>query len=178
MQSYREQDQIYTFPDGWDVLHYDNEGHRQKYLADYNAVDFVARSPQGSLVFLEIKDYRGYERQNREKLQSGELARLIHRKVLMTYAGLIAGCRHDSGDNPFRRFAPHLTTCPELKVVALIDAREPRLGAPLDVLLPNQVLKKALRGLGVHSLVCTPDVLRRDFGITCQNLSRPALVSS
>lgn len=173
MQRFQEQDQVFGFPDDWDVIHYDNEGYRKQHVADLHAVDFVARQPHGPLLFLEIKDYRGHEVQNRDKLRSGKLSQSLRQKVLWTYAGLIAGSRHDAG--PFRRFAQDLATCPELKVVALVDLREPHLGVPLEQILSTHHLKVALRGVGVRPFVCTPQTLHERFGIECQNLARPAL---
>ncbi|WP_223654180.1 hypothetical protein [Hymenobacter psoromatis] len=87
-----------SFPDSWVVVKYDQPGpyFYQRCIkpigAGMTAVDFVAATGDNSRLWLiEVKDFRGYEVENRKRLISGSLGVEVMSNFLDTLAGLFAG---------------------------------------------------------------------------------------
>ena len=112
------------FPATWAVLKYDDclyyRGPVVRAGADLAAVDFVAVSSASALTLIEVKDFRGYEVDNRNRLASGELAVEVARKALDTLGGLFVGARANHAD--VRPLAAALLAPPkQLHVVSLLE---------------------------------------------------------
>lgn len=174
MPTFQEQDQKLLFPDGWEVLHYDEDNYRTKHLGEIDAVDFVAISPQGQLLLIEVKDFRGYSSQNREKITSGELSRSIGKKVVATVAGLLAG-HFRKQISSYERYAQKLADSSQsIRVLALIEhSFLPKDRAQIALLSLTDQLKGRIRWLDqAHAWVGNGDQLQNRFGITVRNLPR------
>ena len=174
MLIFKEQDREFLFPDGWEVLHYDEDNYRTKHLGEHEAVDFVAISPQGQLLLIEVKDFRGYSSQNREKITSGELFRSIGKKVVATVAGLLAG-HFRKQISSYERYAHKLADSSQsIRVLALIEhSFLPNDRARMALLSFTDQLKSRIRWLDqAHAWVGNGDELQNRFGIMVQNLPR------
>ncbi len=174
MLIFKEQDREFLFPDGWEVLHYDEDNYRTKHLGEHEAVDFVAISPQGQLLLIEVKDFRGYSSQNREKITSGELFRSIGKKVVATVAGLLAG-HFRKQISSYERYAHKLADSSQpIRVLALIEHNyRPGDRALIALTSKTDQLKGYVRWLDrAHALVMDGEQLQTRFGIRVQNLRR------
>lgn len=102
MPTFDEGHQRFTFDDQrWTVEKYDSHAdYRNKIakLSGTKAVDFVGLldGVRGDLYWIEVKDFRGYRIQNKERLSEGELAIEVAQKVRDSIAGII-GAYHTSG---------------------------------------------------------------------------------
>lgn len=175
MLIFKEQDREFLFPDGWEVLQYDEDNFRTQHLREHEAVDFVAISPQGQLLLIEVKDYRGYSTsENRAKITNGDLVRSIGKKVVATVAGLLAGHFRKQISN-YQRYAQMLADRSQsIRVLALIEhSFLPHDRAQIALLSFTDQLKSRLRWLDqAHAWVGNGDELQRKFGITVRNLPR------
>jgi hypothetical protein len=95
MTTITEGKMIFTFPDTFQVNKYD-ESHFFRNQVDKcqgtKGVDILALS-ENRLFLIEIKDFRGYRIENKQRLKSGELVIEVTQKVRDTLAGLYAACR-------------------------------------------------------------------------------------
>ena len=175
MPTFQEQDQKLLFPDGWEVLHYDEDNFRTQHLGEHEAVDFVAISPQDQLLLIEVKDFRGYSTsENRTKITSGELSRSIGKKVVATVAGLLAG-HFRKQISSYERYAHKLADSSQpIRVLALIEHNyRPGDRALIALTSKTDQLKGYVRWLDrAHALVMDGEQLQTRFGIRVQNLRR------
>ncbi|HSN98345.1 MAG TPA: hypothetical protein VLS89_08605, partial [Candidatus Nanopelagicales bacterium] len=92
--AYDEGDLRFAFDGDWKVLKWDRHGAYLGGLQQFHgtkAVDFFGLY-LGAPWLIEVKDFRGYRIDNKERLTSGELATEIACKVRDTLAGLIWAC--------------------------------------------------------------------------------------
>jgi hypothetical protein len=101
MTTFIESDLKFDFPSNWWVVQYDN-------LTDYNklkntvekskAVDFIGILSNKTLVFFEIKNFRGHRIENKPRLEAGDdpLELEIAKKVRDTLAGVAAASRNST----------------------------------------------------------------------------------
>lgn len=84
----------FTFPDSWLTVKYDDTEFYRKNLepagSKLKAVDILAvpLDRKGNLILIEIKDFRGYARQNKNRIESGELTAEVIEKAMHTLAAL------------------------------------------------------------------------------------------
>ncbi|OWP64050.1 hypothetical protein CDA63_06185 [Hymenobacter amundsenii] len=70
-----------------------------RHFRDLKAVDIVAADPRNRrLILVEIKDFRGYDVENRKRITTGELAEEVGQKTLHTISGLYLGLRTGRAD--------------------------------------------------------------------------------
>lgn len=93
MPTITEGNLVFTFPDDWKVIKYDDSDfYRNNIPTDIgmSAVDFIlSRHPGFSdLILIEVKDFRGYTVINRKRQTSGELVNEVITKCLDSIAAL------------------------------------------------------------------------------------------
>lgn len=172
MQVFQEQDRIFSFPDTWQVLHYDEGGFRREHMSQYDAVDFVAIHPDGKLFMIEVKDFRGYSIQNRDKILNGDLYVSIGKKVVATVAGLMIGhCRKNLVSySPFASLLSVATS--QIRIIALVEHDYPQRH-PCALSLASNRIKAHIRWLdGAHAFVLNGSRLESDYGIQVRNRAR------
>lgn len=101
----------FSFSEQWQIIKLDQ--HPQylqgiEKLDGTKAVDFVGLFNQRDLYFIEVKDFRGYRIENKQRLRSGELAIEVGQKVRDSLACLIAGCRATQSENSWQTFAQRM----------------------------------------------------------------------
>jgi hypothetical protein len=106
MPSFDEQHQKFTFDDGrWSVVRqYDKHpDYLQKIrkLTGTKAVDFVGLQDgeDGVLYWIEVKEFRGYRIQNKQRLSDGELAQEVAEKVRDSLAGVVGAYQTTSAES-------------------------------------------------------------------------------
>lgn len=89
MQVFSENDLDFSFPENWHVIKLDDhEFYRQNIEpigANLKSVDFLIRHNNAgfeNLVFIEVKDFRGFATSNRKRQTNGELIQEVIEKVL------------------------------------------------------------------------------------------------
>jgi len=104
-----EQNLRFEFSAPWRVEKYDESCQHTERLQPYldsEAVDFVGIHPN-VVLFMEVKDFRGYRMENREKF-GGPLATTIARKMRDTVAGIMGLVRTGTHEQPWRDLARRL----------------------------------------------------------------------
>lgn len=87
----------FQFADTWQVVKYDaDHAHLrvEKCVDGSKAVDFFGIHDEVIYLF-EVKDYASYERENRRRLSSGEIAQVIAQKVRDSISSAVAAARRD-----------------------------------------------------------------------------------
>lgn len=147
----------------WLVIKYDDEpAYRDNIhkLGATKAVDLIGLY-DSELYFVELKDFRGYRIENKQRIADGDLAQEVAQKVRDTIAGLIGlhRCRQDP-DVPWPAFVQGLQSGRRMHVVLWLaedhtahrqDIRRPGRQATL-----LKVLKARLRWLNTKVLVESP----------------------
>jgi hypothetical protein len=90
MQLVQEGNLRFGFPDDWAVVKYDESSFYRDQIErceGTKAVDIIAYS-RGDMFIIEVKDFRGYRIQNKERLTNSDLAIEIAQKVRDTMAGM------------------------------------------------------------------------------------------
>jgi len=85
----------FSFPNTWKVNKYDESNFFKNHVykcQGSKGVDILALS-DNRLFIIEVKDFRGYRIENKQRLKSGELVIEVTQKVRDTLAGLYAACR-------------------------------------------------------------------------------------
>jgi hypothetical protein len=98
-QTFEEGRLRFSFGESWRVVKYDDHrDYRQKIakLEGSGALDFVAC--RNGLFLIEVKDFRGYRIENKERLEQGHLAEEVAGKVRDTIAGLVGA--HQCSSEP------------------------------------------------------------------------------
>lgn len=173
----KERNLTFTFPDDWHVVKYDEENRNVFYQkrikktgSDLSAVDFVVRNNMNELLLIEVKDFRGYARQNRSRQAHGELAQEVVRNAMHTLSGLYLGAARQEAN--FSPFAHQLPNFPARIHFILFMEDDPMWKASLltkqnqDSYRDNMVLKlrnKLQTHTGIRTkLRCIADVEARD----------------
>jgi hypothetical protein len=99
MTQIKEGNLTFTFPQGWEVLKYDDSAFYRFTLertgAELSAVDLLVK-PQNKpahLLLIEVKDFRGHAVENRKRQSSGDLVKEVIRKAIDTLSGLYIAAR-------------------------------------------------------------------------------------
>lgn len=137
----------FTFPAAWRASKYDDWSfYRNQFGRQFDgiqAVDVLARDPNGTAYLIEVKDYRHPDTE-----KPSQLAQAIANKVLMTLAALLPA-KLNGNDPAERAIAQAMLTCQRLKVVAHIEL--PRQHQPAVNLADlKQKLAQLLRAVDAH----------------------------
>jgi hypothetical protein len=145
----------FAFDGDWKVVKWDAHPAYQGGLCQFQgtkAVDFVGLYI-GAPWFIEVKDFRGYRIENKERLTSGELAKEVACKVRDTIASMAWACsRAPLDEKEMRTFLRPLfgNTTKVLVVLWLEEDREP---APADASTLAEAIKRELAWLNPRVLV-------------------------
>ena len=166
----------FEFDDRWLVVKYDeHRDYRERIgrLPDTKAMDFAAILDGSMLFFVEVKDFRGYRIQNRERMQDGELAVEVAQKVRDTIAGIIAP-HHRGATEEWTQFNRCLTS--PLHPARVLLWLEEDLPAVPRGRRPNQAsvlidrLKQHLRWMTPRVLVTGSRIGPAPYGLTVSSL--------
>lgn len=140
----------FTFPAGWQASKYDDWSfYRNQFARQYNgiqAVDVLAKEPNGTAYLIEVKDYRHPDTE-----KPSQLPQAIANKVLMTLAAMLPA-KLNGNDPAERAMADTVLTCHKLRVIAHIElpqAHQPAVN-PADL---KQKLAQLLRAVDAHPKV-------------------------
>lgn len=98
----------FEFGRRWDVMKLDEHLDYRERLAKVDgtkAVDFLGIVDQESLYFIEVKDFRDHRIENKERLQTGELANEVGQKVRDSIACIVGAYRTTSFFNAWHLFS-------------------------------------------------------------------------
>jgi hypothetical protein len=163
MPSFEEGHQRFTF-DGrqWLVVKYDDHrDYREKIarLDGSKAVDFVGvhGGENGSLYWIEVKDFRGYRIQNKRRLSDGELAQEAAEKVRDSVAGVVGAYRTSADPDTWRPLVRALgRKTPPIRVLLWLEEDGmpgPRGRRDNAAQVLAQQLKRKLRWLTARAFV-------------------------
>jgi len=139
-----------TFPADWLASKYDDWSfYRNQFSRQDNgiqAVDVLAREPNGTAYLIEVKDYR---HPNTER--PSQLPQAIANKVLMTLAAMLPA-KLNGNDPGERTIANAVLTCKRLRVIAHVELPQRHQPAmdPADL---KQKLAQLLRAVDAHPKV-------------------------
>ena len=143
----------FTFPDGWQVLKYDDcSFHRnqfQSFAGGSKALDAVALAPDHIVWLIEVKDYSGSRRS-----KAGTVFSEVAAKVRATLAGL-AVARVRASDNGEREFAHEALGASSLRVALHLDqpGQSSRLFKQvIDPKTARTQLRRELRAVDPHAM--------------------------
>ncbi len=88
-------------------------------LEGTGAVDFIGIYDEKDLFFIEVKDFRGFRIQSKGRLERGQLALEVARKVRDTIPGLVAAYRRCSEPEVWRPYVSALMRRQKRLYVAL-----------------------------------------------------------
>lgn len=140
----------FTFPAGWLASKYDDWSfYRNQFSRQSNgiqAVDVLAREPNGTAYLIEVKDYRHPDAET-----PSQLPQAIANKVLMTLAAMLPA-KLNGNDPDERTIADAVLTCQKLRVIAHVELPQPHQLAvnPADL---KQKLAQLLRAVDAHPRV-------------------------
>jgi hypothetical protein len=133
-------------------------------LRETKAVDFIVGDAKERLFFIEIKDFRGYRIENKQRISSGELANEVALKVRDSLAGVIGAHRNPSVPDEWKDIVSSLTNrAKDVKVVLWLEEdgdRGSKKGTT-DASMVAKVLKEKLGWLTSRVMV----VSQRDVGL-------------
>jgi hypothetical protein len=140
----------FTIPAGWQASKYDDWlFYRRQFSRQHNgiqAVDVLAKEPNGTAYLIEVKDYRHPDTE-----KPSQLPQAIANKVLMTLAAMLPA-RLNGSDQAERAMADAVLTCNKVRVIAHIElpkAHQPVVD-PADL---KQKLAQLLRAVDAHPKV-------------------------
>jgi len=171
METITEGKLVFTFPDTWTVNKYD-ESHFFRNHVDKcqgsKGIDILALSEKG-LFFIEIKDFRGYRIENKQRLKSGELLIEVTQKVRDTLAGLYAACRWQTEElAPFYNYLYTKSKCARLarhqpKITSILFLEQDKSPNPLkrfEISYSDfeNTMKHQLKFLNINCLVYNQEI--------------------
>lgn len=136
----------FTFDDGWKILKWDEHGAYQDGLQRFSgtkAVDFFGLY-NGAPHFLEVKDFRQRRIENKERMNTGELAKEIACKVRDTLAGMSWACGREPLDRrELSEFLKPLMIRAE-KIPVVLWLEEDRLPTPAVASALGEAIRREL----------------------------------
>jgi hypothetical protein len=158
----------FHFGEQWQVFKLDDHHDYRQGIAkidDTKAVDLLGIFDHSALFFIEVKDFRGYRIENKERLSTGELAKEIAQKVKDSVACIIGAFRSSSEPEYWQPYVKMLCTAKsEVKVVVWIEENLPthvHLRKKAMAGTNANVFKQKLSWLTKRVLVCGSQ--RSDF---------------
>jgi hypothetical protein len=135
----------FEFDDTWQVVQYDAEPILQqgiKKVQGTHDVDFVALRAGKQLFLIEVKDFRGYRIQNKERISNGELADLVAQKVRDTVAALVGAQRCSPDNETWRDLARALQPGHGVRVVLWLEEDPPSGRGDIRAISRRSILQK------------------------------------
>ena len=114
----------FLFPDGWHACQFDGSDfyrHKAERINGMKGVDILATDGVVQVV-MEVKDFRGYAKQNRQRQRSGALLEEVAQKVACTLSALLAARR--SGIEVFAPYYPVLEEKTPVQVILFLERDE------------------------------------------------------
>ena len=175
-----EQALHFEFDDTWQVIKYDDEpGYRDGIhkLGQTKAVDFLGQHhPAKRLFFIEVKDFRGFRVENKERVSSGSLADEVAFKVRDTLAGMIGAQRRRPDEAIWGELVRALEHGHEVRVILWLEEDKPRgrkdIRADGRRSTLQKDIQKRLHWLDARVLVEPRDTGARLPGVTVTGLAR------
>jgi hypothetical protein len=155
----------FEFGDNWQVFKLDDHrDYREKIekVDDTKAVDILGILHETDLYFIEVKDFRGYRIENKDRLKDGVLAIEIAQKVRDSLSCIISAHRTSSDREYWRPFARHLCS-PDTTVKVVIWLEDDPAPAHLQsrrkarASISSKVFRQKLSWLTRRVLVCGSD---------------------
>ncbi|MDI1432966.1 hypothetical protein [Polyangium sorediatum] len=150
----------FSFGDDWQILKWDDHTAFQDGLKRFEgtrAVDFVGLL-FGAPWFIEVKDFRDYRIENKQRLTSGELAKEIAWKVRDSIASMAWACQRTPLDrNDLGPFLRSLLGCKH-KVPVVLWLEEDRPPTPAAASTLAEAIKRELTWLNPKVLVMCRDL--------------------
>lgn len=153
-----EQNLRFEFADTWQLFQLDEHPSYRKGIEKLNgtkAVDFLGLH-KNILYFIEIKDFRGYRIQNKNRLTNGELAVEFGQKIRDSIACIVGGYRRQSYTDLYRDYFQNLESDRDIKLVLWLELDPPRNEYDRKRRQPYiqlNLYKNKLRWLGTNSHV-------------------------
>jgi hypothetical protein len=180
MLSFDEQKQKFTFDDGrWWVVKYDKHRDYRERIAKLDgtkAVDFVGLQDgeDGVLYWIEVKDFRGYRIQNKDRLSGAGLAQEVAEKVRDSLAGVVAAYRTSAEPEEWKPFVRALSRKAS-SVHVLLWLEEDAIRRPPgrrgnDAQVLSQKIKQKLRWLAARVFVAGQTLGGRPEGLVVADL--------
>lgn len=145
----------FSFDDDWRVLKWDEHPAYTGGLSKTpgtKAVDFVGIHLDDPW-FIEVKDFRGYRIENKERRSGGDLAREVAEKVRDTLAALAWACeRHPLDQDGLATFLRRIV-CREAKIPVVLWLEEDRPLADAQASALAEAIKRNLPWLNAKVLV-------------------------
>jgi len=165
---FQEENLKFTFDDNsWsDLVHYDKSRdckNVQRAVMGTKAVDFIGvLKKQQALIlsFIEVKDFRGYRIENKDRMNNGELVEEFAQKVRDTLAGIIGGARNSTHmQSTWKKYVRMLLE-KEVHIVCWVEEDRHANTSPVDLKRNkssssalNQVIKSKLSWLTTKVMV-------------------------
>jgi hypothetical protein len=147
----------FTFPSNWLVSKYDDwKFYRKQFMHQFNgiqAVDVLAKDPNGRAYLIEVKDYR-----HPDSEKPSQLPQTIANKVLMTLAAMLPA-KLKANDPNEAEMATAVLTCKSLTVVVHVElprAHQPAVN-PADL---RQKLGQLLHVVDAHPKIVSQKNMR------------------
>lgn len=130
MKEFKESGLLFRFSEKWDVYQLDTEADYRnkiaKQIPETRSIDFIGfNETEGTLLFVEVKSFRGYgDRKNMRRLSGEEddLTIEIAQKVRDSLATIIGGARHSTHlSDTWKKYIGHLNQGEALKVIAWVE---------------------------------------------------------
>ena len=154
----------FEFSEQWSAFKFDEHHDYRQGIAKIDktkAIDFLGIFDNSVLFFIEVKDFRGYRIENKERLSTGELAMEAAQKVKDSLA-CIFGALHTSSEPEYWQPYSRLLCTPDspIKVVLWIEEdlpTHPHLRQKAMAATRTKVFKQKLAWLTKRVLVCGSD---------------------
>ncbi len=167
----------FIFDENWHVLKWD--AHRAflsgiHKLEGSKAVDFLGVHVEDPM-FIEVKDFRGYHHENKERLSTGDLVREVAAKVRDSLAGLIWACDRDELDEGELRLLVEKLMCRGVKVRVVLLLEEDRALTPPSASALGESIRRGLKWLNPKVIVASQSLLADKplSGLSVRNLLHP-----
>ncbi len=162
--TYAESRLEFTFSDEWRVVKWDDHTAFKNGLCkagDTKSVDFVGVFIGGAPWLIEVKNFRQYRIENKERLSSGELAKEIADKVRDSIASMTWACRRAPLDE--RELAPFVRSIFGWKerIAVVLWLEEDRVLTPVQASAMAETIKHELKWLNPKVFIMSRDLAEK-----------------
>ena len=162
-----EQDLIFEFGDDWHVVKFDDHPDFLNKIRKFKkscALDFVAVYNGEILWLIEVKDFRGFRSNNRQRITTGDLAMEVATKVRDSIAGAVGARQMSSTLQDWKPIAHCLNRNNSIFVVLWLEEDIMRYPAYLTTLTDD--IKGHLRWLTTRVMVSKIGSPRHPLALT------------
>ena len=146
----------FTFPEGWHLFKFDaGDFYRKQVLSleGMKAVDILA-SRNGTLLLIEVKDFRGHGIQNLKKQESGRLLIDVSKKFVDTFAALVGAKRSGKKElEPFFSLLCNPQNTP-VEVILFLERDDPETMLKRHKLTLADLTSKLRRLMNAYHVQC------------------------